>query len=122
MSNKYVMFMESNHKEEEEFYFYLQYNGNEDELKKLNVLILNANPFWLDGDYSAFKIDINNLISENAVNEHLLSSLGYYCVKFTKCDGIFKLPTYPDNMTSNEIADWLDQHFYACCIRNYFIN
>lgn len=106
----------------EEFYFYLQYNGNEDELKKLNVLISNANPFYLDGDYSAFEIDINNLISENAVNEHLLSSLGYHCGKFTKCDGIFKLPAYTDNMSSDEIAIWIDQHFFACGIRNYFIN
>lgn len=116
MTNKYVIFLENNHKEKEQFLFYLQYNGNEDELKKLNVLIANANTNCLSGDYSTFGIDITNFISENAANEHLCINLTNYSQTFTKCNGTFKLPTYPDGMTSNEIAIWLDEQFYACSI------
>lgn len=120
MTNKYVIFMENNHKESEQFYFYLQYNGNEDELNKLNDLICNANPYRLFGDYSTFGIDITNFISENAANEHLSISLTNYSQTFTKCNGIFKIPTYSDGMSSFEIASWLDEKFYACGIVNCF--
>ena len=62
--NKYVMFMEKNLKENDNFIFYLQYNGNEQEIAKLKNVVDTADFSELWGDVSHFYIDTDNLKNE----------------------------------------------------------
>jgi hypothetical protein len=121
MKNTYVVLSENNHKEQEQFYFYLQYNSNEEQIIKLNELIKNADISKLDGDYSNFQIDVTHFISENSVLDHIvLDGFGNYANLFTMCNGKLNLPSIPPNMSPTEIAKWLDEKFYACQIIKMF--
>ena len=58
----FIIFKENNTKENESFIFFLQYDGNEEQLNKLNNIISKTDFDNLHGgDYSSFEIDINSV-------------------------------------------------------------
>ncbi len=120
--NKYVMFMEKNHKEGDNFIFYLQYNGNEEEIVKLKNVVETANFDDLYGDVSYFYIDTDNLISQSSVDEHIVNtSFGNWGPMFQVCNGkmTFNDEEYRE-LDASEIAKKLDEDFYHCRIKDLF--
>jgi hypothetical protein len=117
---KYVAFIEVNHKEHECYYTYLQYDGNEDVLNVFDQILKEADFSSMFGDYSEFFIDINNLLSEETINEQCKIKFdGYY--PFSVCKGKFDFCDEEFfNKDSKEKALLLDEMFYANQIQNYF--
>ena len=120
---QYITLQEYNKKENETFVFFLQYTGNEKEINKLVYYIKNANTDDLNGDFSIFSIDENNMISESAVKELIKVDLGSYSSLFNMCKGKF----YFDETLFTSISkdDWglkLDNLYYPCRISTYFKN
>jgi hypothetical protein len=68
--------METSSAKRESWYYFIQYNGNEDALKKLNKQLELVDDIGeADDDTSFFDIDILNLISEACVDEMILVEL-----------------------------------------------
>jgi len=117
----FITFKENNNKENETFIFFLQYDGNEEQLKKLNDIISKTDFSDLNGDYSTFEIEIETMISEEAVNQIIKVDLGCFSKLFNKCSGEFKFPSELfEELNESEMAFKLDELFYACNITNYF--
>lgn len=117
----FITFKENNNKENESFIFFLQYDGNEEQLNKLNDIISKTDFSDLNGDYSNFEIDIKTMISENAVDQITKVKLGCFSRLFNKCSGEFKFPyELFEDLNESEMAFKLDELFYACSIRDYF--
>jgi len=119
---KYITFQENNKKEYESFIFFLQYDGNEEHLKLLNNYVNYADFSELYGDYSTFEIDIDTLLDEEIVENICKVRLGSFSRRFQICKGHFDLP-YELFINSNETetARILDDLFFACQIRDYFV-
>ena len=106
--------------------YYLQYNGNEEELKKLYGYIHQGVEAGteLHGEYSSFDMSLETLISEESVDSHikLMKSLTQY-VSFTKLDGKFVCPINEEDIygtNSDDIAMILHNILYRGCIRSGF--
>jgi len=119
----YAVFTEKNHKEGEVILFYLPYQGNEKELHLLRDAIRRADTSKMRGDYSEFYLDLDHLVSESAVVEHLRVNTGSsYSMMFNRVDGKLVLPTtLVGTEEPRELANLLDQHFYACRIGDFFV-
>ena len=119
---KYITFQENNFKENESFIFFLQYDENEENLKLLNDYINFADFSSLYGDYSTFEIDLNTFLDENTVKNICKVNLGSYAKRFQICQGKFDFP-YENFVNEDECdtARILDDLFYACQIRDYFV-
>jgi len=74
----FITFKEKNNKENETFIFFLQYDGNEEQLNKLNNIISKTDFSDLYEDCSRFEIDIKTMISEASVNEIIKINLGCF--------------------------------------------
>ena len=117
----FITFKENNNKENETFIFFLQYDGNEEQLNKLNDIISKTDFSDLNRDYSNFEIDIETMISEDAVNQLTKIDLGSFASLFNKCSGEFKFPSELfEELNESEMAFKLDELFYGCSIRDYF--
>ena len=93
---EFVVFTIYNTKERESFIFYLQWNGNEENLNRLEALIDNADFSCMDGDYIAIQLDTSVKIPESAVDIHckVKKTLSRYVHLFTKCVGQLDFPFY----------------------------
>ena len=120
--NIYVMFMEKNLKENDNFIFYLQYNGNEQEIAKLKNVVDTADFSELWGDVSHFYIDTDNLISQFSVDEHVVNkTFGTWGPMFQACNGkmTFDDEEYRD-LSPIALAKKLDADFYHCRVKDLF--
>ena len=117
---EFILVVETNHKENEEFLHYCQWTGNEEELKKLFTLFEKADyETLLGGDYSSFWFSTIT-ISESAVDEHVkIKDFGSYCHMFQKHTGKFVCPDF-DTEDEFDIAVRLDKYFYGCNIDGFF--
>ena len=128
---EYITFIEHNRKERESFIFFLQYTGNEEMLTKLHTFVESADSSYMDGDYSKFEMNIQNKLSESAVNEMITVQYGSYSRMFQKVNGKFSY-WFPDEMEDEdetiikikmdpeEKANKLDGCFFGCLIKGYF--
>ena len=115
-SNLYVAFIENKRKDNLIHIYYLQYNGNEEELTKFYNYVHQAAEagYELYGDASSFDMILDTLIPEEAVDLHTRLNSNEY-VKFTKVDGKFKCPISEqdiDGTNSNDLALILDEQLY----------
>ncbi len=118
---KYVVFKEVNHREKDSFYFFLQYDGNEEKLNTLADIMYYANYEGMCGDYSEFAIDVDNLISQETVDEMLKVNLLCHEQSFEVCKGEFDF--YEEDfhgLGPKEIALKLDDMFFYFEITEYF--
>lgn len=119
--NLYVMLMEKNLKEMEQFFFYLQYNGNEREIADLKYIIDKADPSNLYGDNSHFTLDTEHFITESAAQQHVRLPFGNYHRTFHLCKGKMTFHRYEmDHYDPEMIALKLDRDFYHLRIRDLF--
>jgi hypothetical protein len=120
---EFVMFFEKNHKENELFIYYLQWNGNEEELTKLNTILSKALYDDMYGDYSFVMMDINTKIPESAVDIHckVRDPNGYWKL-FTKCTGKFIYPFDEEDLEEDEyeLATLMNLTFRSCKITKMF--
>lgn len=117
---KYATFLELNRKDHETYIYYLQYDGNEEELLALKDIIRDADFSGMSGDYSEFDIDIDNLLSKSSVDEQIKIKFDGYC-PFDVCNGKFDFHQEDFyGLGDMESALKLDDMFYGCRIENYF--
>jgi hypothetical protein len=119
---KFIVILETNHKENESYIHYCQWDGNETELQKLLNVIEFACYDDMYGDYSDF-VCSRNFISESAVDEHIqLKEFNSYDHMFQKHVGVFKCPEfdYLRDGDEYEAAKMLDDCLYGCKLGNYF--
>ncbi len=122
--NSFIVIHEHNHKEDEVFIHYCQWNGNELELAKLLALIAAADSTELKGDVSKFQ-GSSALISEDAVNQHIGLPFNSYARMFQKHVGTFKCPIAmpPAQLYDSDrkrIARQLDEKLYGGQMPSYF--
>lgn len=67
---RFAILSEQNGKEQETWYHFIQYEGNESVLQDL-ARQLESVEMSIEGDNSVFKLDITNLVSETTVDEFL---------------------------------------------------
>lgn len=123
-SNVYVAFIEYCRKDNLTRIYYLQYNGNEEELTKFYNYVSQAveTGYELGGDLSSFDMNLDTLIPEEAVDLHTTLNDNPY-VRFSKLDGTFKCPITEDDIegtNSDDLAIILDERLYRGDIRYYF--
>jgi hypothetical protein len=112
---KFLVIVETNHKEKESFVHYCE---SQDSLTNLLKAIEKADPSELWGDVSHFTCSWLK-VSEEAVDVHLtLKELGKYNHMFQKHTGVFNCPTFPED--PKDIARKLDDYFYGCRLGDYF--
>lgn len=138
--NTYISFIENCHRKNSTYIFYIQYNGNEEELAKLHKY-LSMLGGWEDGESSDFILDMNTFFSEQTVQDNLLKLKGIFYVVFFKCVGKFVCPitqeinesnyNYEDSedseeensnnkLTLEELYEKIQNLFYFCGMRNMF--
>ena len=66
--NKYVVLCETNEHESESWYYFLKYNGNENELKYLYDQLEKIEMYLIE-DMSTFDLDLEHLFSEQTAME-----------------------------------------------------
>ena len=123
-TNFYVAFIENKRKDHLIHIYYLQYNGNEEELNKFYSYVHQAAEagYELYGDLSSFDMILDTLIPEEAVDLHTRLNTNEY-VKFSKLDGNFECPITEDDIdgtNSDDLAMILDERLYRGQIRGYF--
>ncbi len=118
---QFITIVETNHKENETFIHYCQWDGNEVELEKLFKMINFACYDDMAGDYSDFYGRIDIKLPESMVDEHVKLKYGCFDYMFQKHVGVFKCPDFGENDDDPyEVARSLDDIFYACKLGNYF--
>ena len=68
METKYVVLCETNEHESESWYYFLKYNGNENELKYLYDQLEKIEMYLIE-DMSTFDLDLEHLFSEQTARE-----------------------------------------------------
>lgn len=105
---KFVKFTETNDHEGEEWIFFLQVDGNEAELAKMEDMIES----WEDesGYDSGYQLGSDDEIPESEVDICVKHSPSGYMDTFNKVVGVF----------TNPVEDDLDDLFYKGGIRDHF--
>lgn len=85
---RYAILMETSGKENESWYNFIRYEGNEDNLRYLEKQLSRVEPVILD-DLSMFTLEVNHLVSEQTAREMCMVDLnaGMFHRKF---DGTLK--------------------------------
>lgn len=122
--NVYVTFIENCRKDHLIHIYYLQHNGNEEELTKFYNYVNQAveTGYELGGDLSSFDMNLDTLIPEEAVDLHTQLNQTPY-VSFFKLDGKFTCPISEediDGTNSDDLAYILDERLYRGDIRYCF--
>jgi hypothetical protein len=125
-SLEFVTFIEKNHKENETFIFFLQWTGNQSELRLLESATNKALLDDMYGDYVEVHLDASARLSEATVDQMCrVSDTNNYHPMFTKCTGTFKCPLTEEKIETEDeylLARTLDESFYSCKIEQMFSN
>jgi hypothetical protein len=125
-SLEFVTFIEKNHKENETFIFFLQWTGNEAELRLLERATKEALLDDMSGDYVEVHLDTSARLCEATVDQMCcVKDTNNYNRMFTKCTGTFKCPLTEEEIETEDeylLARTLDESFYSCKIEKMFSN
>lgn len=109
----FVKFREYNDHEGESWNFWLQLDGNEEEIAKLEkILRQNDDEGW-------YKIDLENPIEEFEVDILVKHSDGGYMADNTKVVGKLTCPEF-SAQDSDEAWEWISDNFYKGDIQRHF--
>lgn len=122
-SMNFVKFTDTNDNEGESWNFWLQFDGNEVELKKLERILGKFD----EGGETSYSLDMS-LVPESEVNSLVKYTDSGYMDYNNKVTGIFTCPTLSKSIDvfemedeiSDEAFEWLDQKFYKGEIQRYF--
>jgi hypothetical protein len=123
---QFITILEKNRKENEVFFYYCQWTGNEMTLSLLKKAIERANYEYMDGDYISLEIDAT-LLPESLVDIHknLFRGSNNYHRMFTKCTGTFTCPLSEkeiESLDEYQIVELINDVFYGCRIPTMFSN
>lgn len=125
-SLEFVSFIEKNHKENETFIFFLQWTGNEAELRLLERATNKALLDDMYGDYVEVHLDASARLSEATVDQMCrVKNTNNYHRMFTKCTGTFKCPLTEEEIETTDeylLARTLNESFFSCKIEQMFSN
>jgi len=119
---KFAVMSHFDYKEDCGRIIFLQYNGNEENIKNLANVINNNHQDGSIGDSCKSSIDIEHFVNEQTVDEMCkINTRGYYNSPL-KLYGrmkpiIFNINEY---MTEDDIMSEIDDKLYKCKIKNYF--
>lgn len=112
---QFITVKQHNRDEDEVIIHFLQWNGNQEEIKKLQKLITFTwdadTPFGTD--YSDFECDIEHIISETAVDEMITLNYGFESSVFQKHTGIFRAPKFANDPNIYNHEDGVFNKGYA---------
>lgn len=89
--------------------YYLQFDGNEENLDVLYNLIKEADFTQLIGEYSTYELDITDLKSEDEIENNT-----------NVCRGYFNFPWETSDIFNEAV--YIDDLFYGGKIKHYFDN
>lgn len=123
-TNVYVPFIERCRKDDLVIFYYLQHNGNKEELTKLYNYVDQAYEAGrkLGGERSSFDMSMDTLIPEEDVNLFASFKVNPY-IMFYKLDGTFKCPIseeYIDGTNSDDLTLILEEHLRWGKVRDCF--
>lgn len=125
--NVFVMALEKNTKENELFIYYVQWNGNEEELTKLFEILKKQSWDDLYGEYCTMSLNITEKLPENIVDiickSHREIDINCYHRMFSKCTGKFTNPISEESvhgLDECQIASLVDQTFWSCRLPRMF--
>lgn len=84
--NKYATLMETSGEEHESWYYFIRYNGNEENLKKLQTILEQIDWYILD-DLSTFDLETEYLVCERTAKEMTKLDLNHTS-RHRKFDGV----------------------------------
>jgi len=127
LHREFVVFVEYNLKENETYFWYLQWTGNEEKLTALNTIINSVNFDDFSGEKPLFAMDISLKLPEHLVDLHTqVININSFHKMFNKCTGSFTLDTTCftrfaslDNFSIQDQLIWL---FSPCKIERLFTN
>lgn len=105
---RFVRFVEENEWEGETWTFWLQLDGNEDELVRLHELL---------SDQDVYTLDMNDVEAEESVDRICSRAQCGYYYSDSKVTGRFLCPELPSALTPN---GGLDDLFYKGRIEDHF--
>lgn len=127
MERLFVVCWETNHKENETYTHYMQWDGNEKVLELFETAVNKSSREDMEGDYVSFAMTTKVKLSESAVNEHMKlnkHSPNYYAPMYTKSTGKIKdfIVSQETIASTNEyeMAIWLDETLFSCKLPKYF--
>lgn len=88
MTGKYIALMETNDKECESWYYFIKYNGNEENLKHLQEQLEKVDWYIME-DLSTFDIDLEHFVSAQTAKEMTKVELNAHSFH-RKFDGVLK--------------------------------
>jgi hypothetical protein len=118
----FVKFTEYNDNEGETWNFWLQYEGNEKELKRLNDIVELNNAAGFDKQYS---LDMTTF-SEEEVDILVKHTDSGYMNYQNKIEGVLSVPEFNDDLfdyedeIDDEVFEWCDNNFYKGKIAELF--
>lgn len=119
--------MEENTKEHEIFVYYLQWNGNEEQLTLLRDILSKQSWDDLGCEHCKLSIDIEHKLTEQVVDTicrtHKGVSFNCYHKMFTKCLGKFYSPIKEsdiEGLDEYEIGRLVDETFWTCKVPKMF--
>ncbi len=119
MNNQYIIFVENNRKNFVSYISYLQYNGNEEELKKLYTYIKAIEDYEASGEMSEFSMDLEHKFSEEIVNQVIKTNeiVNVSYTSFEKFVGKFTCPIngYEDDSVDDLFELVNDKFYYSYC-------
>ena len=120
----FITVCETDHKENESFFFYCQLDGNEEAFACLKEACAKAMYDDMYGDYSSFQIDMTPL-PESVVDIHskLFPNMNGYYSLFSKHTGTFHCPLSKEEVSELDefvLAKRLDELFYGARLRTMF--
>lgn len=111
--NTFVPFVEHNEHEGESWTFWLQVQGNEEGLERLEVLL---------DDEELYEIDLDTELSEAQVDTLVEHGGGGYMAYHHKVTGVLVLPESldSDDVPRSVVMEALDEHLYKGGIKGMF--
>jgi hypothetical protein len=114
---EFICFFEKSEKEEETYVHFLQFTGNEKQLKKFSVAIEKAHS-------KSYSIDIENRVSERTVDDMMrVNGPNSYAPFFVKHVGKFKSPISihtTGHSSPERLFYYLEECLYCCHIEDHF--
>ena len=121
---EFVTLMEKNTKENETYFFFCQWTGNETALTFLKDVLDRVDYDELMGEYITLSMD-TTLLSESTVDQmtKILKKENNYHTLFTKCTGTLHIGFTEKDveaMDEYKLADFINDTFYTCRIPKLF--
>lgn len=113
---KFVKFTEHNDHEGESWHFWLQYDGNEEQLEELKTFLVDNDI----EDNPGFELNMGEFVDESEVDILIKHSDCGYMDYQNKITGTFTMPVYTEDGLADTAFEFADDNFYKGDIQRCF--